>query len=296
MISLARFDTFRAVVEAGSLTAAAHVLGQTRAVVSFNLKRLETELGVALLTRSTRRLALTEPGERFYHHCLAILEAAELAVDDARSEHNDLRGTLRITTTPEYGVTKIVPLLEAFGRLHPALQIHLSTSSFHADLISERFDVAIRLGAMDDSSHRAVQLTSFEIRPVATPDFLKRQPRGKITTMGDLSEAPWIEHSRLGDWTPWKATAPDGAKVTYQPLHKPVASTDNAGVLRGFALAHMGVALLPLWLIETDVIEGRLVNLLPAYTFPTQGIYAVYPETRHVSSKVRAFIDFCKAG
>ena len=148
MVSLDRFDTFKAVVEAGSLTAAADLLGQTRAVVSFNLKRLEAELGVTLLTRNTRQLALTDAGERFYLRCTRMLEEARLAVEEARSEHSQLKGTLRITTTVEYGLAVVVPAVETFRGLHPELNIQLSTSSSHADLISERFDVAIRLGRM----------------------------------------------------------------------------------------------------------------------------------------------------
>ena len=119
MVSLDRFDTFKAVVEAGSLTAAADLLGQTRAVVSFNIKRLEAELGVTLLTRNTRRLALTEAGERFYQRCLSMLEEARLAIDEARSEHTELKGTLRITTTVEYALAKVVPALELLQCLAP---------------------------------------------------------------------------------------------------------------------------------------------------------------------------------
>lgn len=129
MVSLDRFDTFKAVVEAGSLTAAADLLGQTRAVVSFNIKRLEAELGVTLLTRNTRRLALTEAGERFYQRCLSMLEEARLAIDEARSEHTELKGTLRITTTVEYALAKVVPALELFRALHPDLNVQLSTST-----------------------------------------------------------------------------------------------------------------------------------------------------------------------
>ena len=108
MVSLDRFDTFKAVVEAGSLTAAADLLGQTRAVVSFNLKRLEAELGVTLLTRSTRQLALTDAGERFYQRCVRTLDEARLAIEDARSEHSQLKGTLRITTTLEFALAQVV--------------------------------------------------------------------------------------------------------------------------------------------------------------------------------------------
>ena len=213
MVSLDRFDTFKAVVEAGSLTAAADLLGQTRAVVSFNIKRLEAELGVTLLTRNTRRLALTEAGERFYLHCLSMLEEARLAIDEARSEHTELKGTLRITTTVEYALAKVVPALELFRALHPDLNVQLSTSSTHADLISERFDVALRLGRVLDSSHRAVQLCTFGILPVASPAFVASVV--PIDSVHALEQTPWLEHGRVGELTITEVSS--GVVRPYQP-------------------------------------------------------------------------------
>ena len=197
MVSLDRFDTFKAVVEAGSLTAAADLLGQTRAVVSFNLKRLEAELGVTLLTRNTRQLALTDAGERFYLRCTRVLEEAQLAVEEARSEHAQLKGTLRITTTVEYALAVVAPAVEAFRSQHPDLNIHLSTSSTHADLISERFDVAIRLGRLLDSNHRAVQLSTFEVFAVAAPALAGAQ------TLDELEHMPKLGHGRLTELHWW---------------------------------------------------------------------------------------------
>nr|WP_132677995.1 LysR family transcriptional regulator [Pseudomonas aeruginosa] len=251
MVSLDRFETFRAVVDCGSLSAAADTLGQTRAVVSFNLKRLEAELGVSLLSRSTRRLALTDAGERFYQRCVKVLDEARLAIDDARAEHGELRGSLRVTTTQEYGLRQLVPALQAFARLHPALQVQLSTSSLHADLIGERFDVAIRLGRLEDSTHHAVQLASFEVLAVASPACLAA-----------LGEPPLL--------------------------------ADNAAALRAFALDGLGIAVLPDWLVQADLRCGALQRLLADHGFPLQGVHAVYPPTRHLPSKVRAFIDFLK--
>ena len=158
MVSLDRFDIFRAVVEAGSLTAAADRLGLSRAVVSFNLKRLEQELGVTLLLRSTRHLALTEAGEQFLQHCVQALDAAQAAIDAARRDQHQLQGVLRLTTTPEYAQLRLIPALEAFRARHPALQLHLSTSPAPADLIPERFDLAIRLGRLPDSGLHASEL------------------------------------------------------------------------------------------------------------------------------------------
>ncbi|MDF3836029.1 LysR family transcriptional regulator [Cupriavidus basilensis] len=294
MVSLDRFDTFKAVVEAGSLTGAAKALGQTRAVVSFNIIRLEAELGVSLLTRSTRKVVPTEAGERFYRRCVRVLDEARLAIDDARSEHKELTGTLRITTTFEYGLRKIVPALEAFTRLHPGLRVCLSSSSGHADLISERFDLAIRIGSMEDTSHRATLLSRHDIFPVASAAFLQRLPHGGLATLEALAQAPWIEHSRLPASRRWDITGPDGKTYPWRPRGKAMLAADSASALHAFALAGHGVALLPAWMIEADLQLGRLCRLLPDYRFPVQGVYAVYPNTRHVPAKVKSFIGFLK--
>ena len=290
MVSLDRFDTFKAVVEAGSLTAAADLLGQTRAVVSFNLKRLEAELGVTLLTRSTRQLALTDAGERFYLRCLRTLDEARLAIEEARSEHTQLKGTLRITTTLEFALAQVVGALEVFRQEHPQLNIHLSTSSTHADLISERFDVAIRLGRMHDSNLRAVQLSTFEIYPVATRTLLDRH--GLVTRLAELEALPTLGHGRVPELT---VTDPAGTEHVYQPLPgKTAIIADNSATLRAFALTGQGVAILPEWLVAEDLQQGRLQRLLPDHRFALQGVYALYPDTRHLPLKVRAFIDFMK--
>jgi len=284
MVSLDRFDTFKAVVEAGSLTAAADLLGQTRAVVSFNLKRLEAELGVTLLTRNTRQLALTDAGERFYLRCTRMLEEARLAVEEARSEHAQLKGTLRITTTVEYALAVVAPAVEAFRRLHPDLNIHLSTSSTHADLISERFDVAIRLGHLPDSNYRAVQLSTFEVFAVAAPVF------AGAATLDELEQLPRLGHGRLTGLT---VTDPAGTERLYR-VGQTTLVADSAAVLQAFAVHGHGVAVLPQWLVNDDLETGRLVRLLPDHRFDPQGVYAMYPDTRHLPLKVRAFIDFLK--
>lgn len=148
MVSLDRFDVFRAVVEAGSFTGAANVLNQARAAVSFHVKQLEAELGVTLLTRTTRRVELTEAGERFYERCLRVLAEAEEAIDDARAEHGGMQGSLRVTSTVEYALRIVAPALSEFMSAHPALRVRLETHTSQADLVRDRFDVAIRSVAL----------------------------------------------------------------------------------------------------------------------------------------------------
>lgn len=293
MLNLQRLEIFVAVVNAGSFTGAAASLGLTKAVVSFNVKQLESETGVALLTRSTRRLALTGSGERFYQRCQDLLQEAEAVLDDVRRDHGGLSGQLRITSTPEYGARVVVPALAAFAALHPQLRIQHVASSQHDDLIAGRFDLAIRLGQLADSSHHAATLGSFEIRPVASAQYL--QQAGKIETLAQLAQARWIAHSRLPLPMNWPVTDRAGKPNPFRVITPPAIVADSASALLAFALAGAGVALLPDWLVQPEIDAQRLCPLLPDHRFPPQGIFALYPNTRHVPEKVRRFIDFLQS-
>jgi DNA-binding transcriptional LysR family regulator len=288
MPNLNRLYTFIAIVDAGSLTGAAHVLGITKAMVSLNLKQLEAELGVSLLARTTRRLALTEVGERFYHDCVRVLADADAAIQQARIGQSALTGSLRVTSTAEYGTRFVVPALADFGRQHPALQIEYSTSQQPADLIAERFDIAIRLGTMRDSSLRAAPIQRFNTLAVATPVYLqtRRLPR----TPQDLDVLDWIEHARFTAPLTWTSVR---AKKTVQTPHwKGSFKADTAIAVLTLVKADCGAAILPDWLVEEDLNAGRLTRILKSYTLPEQGVFAVFPDTPHVTAKVRHFIDF----
>ncbi len=208
MINLQRTQMFVAVADTGSFTAAADALGLTKAVVSFNIRQLEGELGVTLLLRSTRRLTLTEAGALFHQRSVALLKDAEQLQDDVRANHAGLTGELRITTTPEYGSRVVVPLLARFSQLHPALRVRHVSSSLHADLISERFDVAIRLGTLTDSRYHAALISHFSILPVATPEWRVNHP---VESLDQLAHADWIIHERLASPLRWQVKDASGA-------------------------------------------------------------------------------------
>lgn len=292
MLNLQRLTIFVAVVEAGSFTAAASVLGLTKAVVSFNIKQLEAESGVSLLVRSTRRLSLTDAGERFYPRCQHLLEEAQNLLDDVQRDHQGLSGVLRITSTPEYGSQVVVPVLAAFSREHPQLRIQHVSSSYHADLIAERFDVAIRLGQLADSNHRAAPIDSFAILPVASPAYLANHP---VENLAQLAQATWLAHSRLSSPLSWQVMTPERQAILFDVEKPPTIVADSAAALLAFALEGAGVALLPEWLVRPAISEDRLQVLLSQYQFPRQSIYALYPNTRHTPEKVRVFIDFFQA-
>lgn len=282
---------FMAVVDSGSFTAAAAALGQTKAVISFNVRQLESELGVTLLLRSTRRLTLTEAGSLFYHRGVALLKTAENLQDEVRASHSGLSGELRMTTTPEYGAQVIIPALAEFSARHPALRVRHVSSSHHADLISGRFDVAIRLGTLADSRYRAALISRFAIIPVAAPSWLAEHP---LKTLEALAQADWIIHERLSAPLRWQLTGPRDESIAFDIKKVPRLSADSASALMAFALAGSGVALLPEWLVAIALREQKLVQVVPEFTFPHQGVFAVYPDAQHVPTKVRAFIDFLR--
>ncbi|MGE4801855.1 LysR family transcriptional regulator [Yersinia hibernica] len=292
MLNLQRLMIFAAVVEAGSFTAAATALGLTKAVVSFNIKQLEIDLGVSLLVRNTRRLSLTDTGERFYPRCLRLLEEAENMLESVQQDHAGLSGILRITSTSEFGALVVVPALAAFSRQHPQLRIQYVSSSYHADLIAERFDIAIRLGQLADSSLRAAPIDSFAILPVAAPEWLAEHP---IKNLAQLAQAAWLAHSRLSAPLSWQVMTPEQGPVLFKVESPPVIMADSATALLAFALQGSGVALLPDWLVRPALERGELSVLLPDHQFPNQSIYALYPNTRRVPEKVRVFIDFLQA-
>ncbi|ECH8536939.1 LysR family transcriptional regulator [Salmonella enterica subsp. enterica serovar Perth] len=291
MLNLQRMSLFIAVVDSGSFTAAAAASGQTKAVVSFNIRQLEKELGVTLLLRSTRRLTLTDAGVLFYQKGVNLLNAAKNLQDEVRASHSGLGGELRITTTPEFGEQVVIPVLAQFSQRHSDLRIRHMSSSHHADLIAERFDVAIRLGSLD-SRYRAALISRFTILPVAAPQWLARHP---VSSLESLAQAEWIIHERLPTPLRWTVTNNHGQHSRLEISKAGKISVDSARSLMAFALAGSGVALLPQWLVNTALEDGTLIHLLPDYHFPRQGIYAVYPDARHVSTKVRAFIDFLRS-
>lgn len=287
-----RLEIFVSVVETGSFTRAAQILDLTKAVVSSNIKVLEGELGVSLLNRSTRRVSPTVSGERFYHHSLQLLKDMESAIADIRCEHSGLSGSLRITTTPEYGANVIVPALVKFSVNHPQLRIQHAASSKNNDLISNRFDIAIRLGHLVNSNHHARLIDEFNIVPVISPDYLESSSVQSIDNLSQLANAKWIAHSRLETPLSWHITTPKGETVLFSVTSPAVIMTDSASSLLAFCLAGAGVALLPTWLVREHIAKGALIHLLPDYYFPKQGVYALYPNTKHVPEKVRVFIDF----
>ena len=287
-VNLNRLAVFVALVRAGSFTAAAAQLGMTKAMVSQHLLRLERELGVTLIVRSTRRMALTEAGEAFHADCVPLLEQAEAAIERVGTQRSTPTGTLRLTTSTDYGTAVLAPALAEFHRLHPLLHVDLVINDQINDLIAERFDMAVRIGWLRDSSLRATKLGSFRQLVMASPAYLAEHDTPRRPE--DLPTHGWIAMSALATPLRWTFTRGRTRRIVRM---RQVMQANNAAAIRALVLAGAGVAVLPDYLAEDDIRAGRLQVLLPQYHLLEGGIHAVYPDPQP-PAKVRAFIDFMR--
>jgi len=279
---------FVAVVEAGSFTAAADRLNSAKSAVSRRISALEERLGVQLLRRTTRVLNLTETGSSFYEHSarlLADLEEAEAAV---QQEHGELRGTLRLALPLSFGVRHMCKPIAAFSKLHPKVQFDLNFNDRRIDLIEEGADVALRIGRLQDSSLIARRL--FDVRAVvcASPHYLS--VHGEPETPADLRNHDCLVYSNLADPNRWVYTESDGTRQTVEV--KTVMSASSGDFLTNAAAHGMGFVIQPTFIASESIRRGNLVPVLTGYDWPISPAYAVYPPTRHLSYRVRAFIDF----
>ncbi|WP_109125085.1 LysR family transcriptional regulator [Dyella sp. C11] len=285
-VNLNRLSVFVALVRAGSFTAAAEVLGMTKAMVSQHIARLEGELGVTLLSRSTRRMALTEAGAAFHAACVRILAEAEDAIALVGRAQEKPSGTLRLTATSDYGTAVVAPALAAFLRAHPDMQADLVLDDHMSDLIAERFDLAVRMGLLRDSNLRSMRLGSFRQLMVASPAYLSRSGSPRLIT--DLASHDWVALALLATPLRWTFTAPDGSRRTVRM--RQVVQANNVTAAHALVCHGAGVSVLPDYLVTEDIRQGRLVALMAQYSLLTCGIYAVYPG-KQPPAKVRAFIE-----
>lgn len=279
-------QVFVRVVAAGSLSGAARDLRQSLAVVSRSLARLEERLGVRLANRTTRTLSLTEEGARFHARCVRILAEITDAELELTSGRDTATGLLRITSTFAFGLRWLAPLMREFQALHPGLDVHLDTSDSLVNIVEGGYDLAIRFGALADSSLIARRLAP-NIRVIcAAPAYLDQQ--GRPPGIEDL-----IDHNCIifGDPPLDHWTFADGRTVHVQG----VLSTDNGELAHRWALQGAGLTLKSIWDISDDIAAGRLEVVLPKERLPAAPIHAVFPHSRLTAAKVRLCVDFLAA-
>jgi DNA-binding transcriptional LysR family regulator len=286
-----KFDdlqAFVAVVEAGSFTAAADRLDVAKSAISRRVSSLEERLGVQLLRRTTRRLNLTETGQSFYEHSARILADLDEAEAAVAQQHGELRGNLRVALPMSFGLRHMSAPIAEFSRRHPRVTFDLNLNDRRIDLVEEGVDVAIRIGRLADSTMIARRL--FEARTVlcAAPAYLEE--RGAPQTPDDLLDHDCLAYSNLPDPGRWVCTDSEGDRHT---VNVNVVMTASSGDFLCEAAAEgLGVALQPTFIAADQIRSGALLPVLANYDWPVSPAYAIYPPTRHLSYRVREFIDF----
>ncbi len=282
-------EVFVKVAGSGSLSAAARVMGLSQTMVTKHIAALETRLGVKLFHRSTRRLSLTDGGRDYLEsieRILAELEAADSAVSADRFEP---RGTLRLNAPVSFGTRQIAPLLDEFTRRHPHLTADLGLNDRLVDLAEEGWDLAVRIGTLEDSSLLARRIVACSTVLAAAPAYL--ETHGTPKTVGDLAG-----HNCLG-YTLSRTTGPDrwafGSRGDTVIAISGNMRSNNGDALRAAAVAGQGIVYQPTFIVDDDLRAGTLVPIqLDQPTIEFGGIYAVYLPDRNPPAKVRAFIDF----
>jgi DNA-binding transcriptional LysR family regulator len=254
----------------------------SKSIVSRRLARLEKSLGTTLMTRSTRGASLTEAGATFKEHALRIASEAD-AARDAISSDGMVRGRLRVAAPLSFSATTFAPVLAELAVRYPQLEIQASFSDRKVDLVAEGFDAAIRLGLLDDSNLVARRVATFGGALVASPAYL--QKRGVPRTPEDLLEHDTI--NRINEEWP---LLHDGKQLTVHPRNSRFTA-DNGATLVPAALAGLGIALLPNFLIAGHLASGALVTVMPDYPLPEAGVYVVRPPGGSAPCKVRVLID-----
>jgi len=288
-MELARLNIFVAVTEAGSFTAAAERLGLTKSAVSQGVAALERELGVQLLQRSTRHVAITQAGEEFLADCRSLLAHAGQIVERARAQQGELSGLLRITSSID-AASFVAPLIAEYAAHHPRMRVEYLPTDQLVDLLRENIDVSLRVTGGRDSSLRAAGLAEMQIWCVASPAYLKA--RGTPRRVEELAEHEWIAFSQLP--SPWSLRFRVGRRdVTVRVRGRLSTSMTSAG--RALAVAGAGILGAPDFTLRADVEAGRLVRLFPEARLPTVSLYAAWPGRMEPPAKTRALIELAKA-
>jgi DNA-binding transcriptional LysR family regulator len=280
--------TFIRVVEAGSISGAADRLGVAKSAVSRRLKELEAHLGVELFHRTTRRMNLTDSGRSFYHQCVRILEdvlEAELATAQA---HGTLKGKLKVALPSSFGLVHMAPAITEFMQANPEIEFDLDFNDREVDLMQEGFDLAIRIANLPDSSLVARRLAPIQAVICASPAYLENM--GTPQSLEELSSHRCLVYTLSPDFENWHLMDTKG-EVTRTKI-RPYLKASTGEFLREAAVAGRGIILVPSFIAYKEIERGNLVPLLTQYRPPKLNAYAVYPQTRHLSQRVRVFVDF----
>ena len=288
MDRFADLQAFNAVVETGSFTAAAERLDANKSGISRRISALEERLGVQLLRRTTRTLNLTDTGRRFYERSVRLLDDLEEAESAVAQEHGELRGRLRVALPLSFGLLHMGAPIDAFNKHHPGVCFDLDLSDRRVDLLQEDIDVALRIGPLRDSSLIARRLFKTRTIVCASPDYLAEH--GIPQSPDDLADHGCLVYSNLPepDQVTWIDERGEAQKVKVAVA----MSANNGDILSQAASDGLGIVVQPTFIAHQRIKDGALTPILSEYDWPDTTAWAVYPPTRHLSYRVREFIDF----
>ena len=294
---LQAMKSFVRVVEAGSFSAVAEQFDATQSAISKQIAALERELGARLLTRTTRSLALTEEGARYFEQARRLVAEIAEAESGVRAGEQELTGWLRVEASVGFGRLKLMPLVQSFLEQHPRVRIDLRLNDGFVDLVEQGIDVAVRLGELQDSGLLARRIGTSPRWLVAHRNYLRRLPNGSKAprTPDDLARHNCIVYTELPWRNAWTLTAGPGAP-------EPIGSarvvrvegnlqTNSSEVIRAATLAGMGIGFAPTWLFEAELAHGDVQRLLPDWEAAAIPIHLVSPRERRDSAKVKAFAE-----
>jgi DNA-binding transcriptional LysR family regulator len=279
---------FAQVVDQGSFSAAARHLGLTRAVVSYHIKRLESQLQVSLLNRTTRSISLTDAGKHYYEHCHLIATEAEAAQKQLEHLRDDIAGRLKITCPVNAGLQLVVPALNQFKQRYPQLEMDVILTDEVVNIIQEGIDLAIRGAPLVDSGLQATRLSAMETMICGAPVYFRKQ--GRPLGASDLSSHQWVTYSASSPHLQLSRNGKQYMVAMQGSLH-----TNNAAARTAFVVGGHGLGRIPAYEARPLLQQGKLEQVLPDYQLPEITIYGVFPPRATSSKKVRLLVDYMKA-
>ncbi|MDA8257417.1 MAG: LysR family transcriptional regulator [Betaproteobacteria bacterium] len=289
MDRLAAMQTFVRVAEAGSFTAVADQLNVARSAVTRQIAALEAHLGVKLMARSTRRLSLTSAGATYLEQCRDILDRIDEAEGDLAGERQTLRGAIRTTVPLTFGLLHLTPLILEFSKAHPDIHIDLDFNDRRVNLIEEAMDLALRITDRLPETTVARRLTTCRSVVLASPAYLKLH--GEPKHPDELAQRACLAYS-LTSRSSWTFII-DGVPHAVE-IGGPITA-NNGNALQEAAIQGMGIVYQPTFIAADAIRRGELVPILKNFPAPVLGMFAVFPGTRFVPQRVRAFVDFLAA-
>jgi DNA-binding transcriptional LysR family regulator len=290
-VDLNHVTAFVRVVQDGSFTAAARALGIPKSSVSRSVAQLEHDLGVRLLHRTTRKLHLTDAGTAFHERVARALADIDEATNATSDLQRELRGAVRISAPFDVGVWAIAAIVTRFARRHPGVSVETRLSSRAVDLVSEGFDLAVRAGALRDTSLVARKAGRLDLALYASAKWVAR--RGAPKNVDDLAKHPCVAFRSDAGTMPWSLRGPNGEEATVEP--RGAISADDISFLKKAVLAGAGIALLPSFLAAREERAKKLVRVLPEWRYEGAALNVVYPSARYVPQRVIAFREYLVA-